>query len=114
MSSLASKQGPRYRHTAEDALQYIDRLGIANIRAHARQLTDRLQAELPARGYPSLTPTGNETPILAFELKDPAATAAKLKASNIAATIIAPEKRLRLAVSVFNTHEDIDVLLRAL
>ena len=29
-----------------------------NIRAHARQLTDRLQKELPAMGYPSLTPRG--------------------------------------------------------
>jgi selenocysteine lyase/cysteine desulfurase len=29
-------------------------------------------------------------------------------------TIIADERRLRLAVSVFNTHEDIDRLLKAL
>ena len=29
------------------SLQYIETLGLANIRAHARQLTDRLQKELP-------------------------------------------------------------------
>jgi selenocysteine lyase/cysteine desulfurase len=99
---------------AHTSLQYIERLGLANIRAHARRLTDRLQAELPARGYKSLTPKGNETPILAFELKDAAAAGQKLKQANIAATIIAPERRLRLSVSVFNNQEDIEQLLKAL
>jgi hypothetical protein len=37
-----------------------------------------------------------------------------LKAGTIAATIIANENRLRLGVSVFNTHEDIDRLVHAL
>jgi len=96
------------------SLQYIERLGLANIRAHARQLTDRLQKELPALGYPSVTPKGNETPIVAFELKDVAATASKLKRGRVTATIIESEKRLRLAVSVFNTQDDIDRIIAAL
>lgn len=96
------------------SLQYIERLGLANIRAHARQLTDRLQQELPALGYPSLTPKGNETPIVAFALKDPAATAKKLRDARVTATIIESEKRLRLAVSVFNVQQDVDRLLAAL
>ena len=96
------------------SLQYIEKLGLTNIRAHARQLTDRLQKELPALGYPSLTPKGNDTPIVAFALKDVAATQAKLRQANIAATIIAPDRRLRLAVSVFNNNQDIDALLKAL
>src|SRR4030095_16530016 len=61
------------------SLQYIEKLGWSNTRAHARQLTDRLQKELPAAGYPSLTPKGNETPILAFGLKDSATTQAQLR-----------------------------------
>src|SRR5262245_26079817 len=96
------------------SLQYIEKLGLTNIRAHARQLTDRLQKEMPAMGYPSLTPKSNETPIVAFALNDPAATQAKLRAANIVATIIAPEKRLRLALSVFNNQQDIDTLLKTL
>jgi selenocysteine lyase/cysteine desulfurase len=99
---------------AHTSLQYIERLGLSNIRAHARQLTDRLQAELPAKGYRSLTPKGNETPIVAFALNDVEATAQKLKQGNITATIIGDEKRLRLSVSVFNTQDDVDRLLRAL
>lgn len=96
------------------SLQYIERLGLSNIRAHARQLTDRLQKELPAIGYPSVTPPQNETPIVAFELKDAAATARKLKEAGITATIIDRERRLRLAVSVFNNHQDIDRVVAAL
>jgi selenocysteine lyase/cysteine desulfurase len=96
------------------SLQYIERLGLANIRAHARQLTDRLQTELPARGYPSVTPKGNDTPIVAFELKDVAATQRKLRQARITTTIIESEKRLRLAVSVFNNHDDIDRIVAAL
>jgi len=96
------------------SLKYIEKLGLTNIRAHARQLTERLQKEMPALGYPSVTPPGNETPIVAFELKDVSATQRKLKEANIAATIIDRERRLRLAVSVFNNHSDLDRLLSAL
>jgi selenocysteine lyase/cysteine desulfurase len=99
---------------AHTSLQYIERLGLTNIRAHARQLTDRLQKELPAIGYPSVTPKGTETPIVAFALKDVAATQKKLRDARVTATIIEAEQRLRLAVSVFNTQQDIDRLLTAL
>jgi len=47
-------------------------------------------------------------PILAFGLKDTAATAKRLQAGKVTGTIVSNENRLRLAVSVFNTHEDID------
>jgi selenocysteine lyase/cysteine desulfurase len=91
-----------------EGINYVHQLGLDKIRAHARQLTDRLQTELPPLGYKPLTPRGTETPILAFELKDAAATAKALQAGRVNATIIGNEKRLRLSVSVFNTHEDID------
>jgi selenocysteine lyase/cysteine desulfurase len=99
---------------SSESLKYIETLGLSNIRAHARQLTDRLQKELPAAGYRALTPRLNDTPIVAFQLTDPAETARRLKSANIAATIIATENRLRLSVSVFNTHEDVDAVVRAL
>jgi selenocysteine lyase/cysteine desulfurase len=89
-------------------IDYVQALGLDKIRAHARQLTDRLQKELPPLGYKALTPQGNQTPILAFELKDAAATAKALQAGKVTATIIGNESRLRLSVSVFNTHDDID------
>ena len=97
------------------SLQYIaDIGGVAAIRAHARPLTDRLQRELPKRGYRPVTPAGTETPIVAFEVGDVDAVRKKLAASKIAATIIPEEKRLRLSVSVFNNDEDIDRAVAAL
>ena len=65
-------------------------------------------------GYPSVTPKGTETPIVAFQLKDAAGTARKLREARIAATIIQNEARMRLSVSVFNTQEDVDRLLGVL
>jgi selenocysteine lyase/cysteine desulfurase len=97
-----------------EGINYVNALGLDKIRAHARILTDRLQTELPPLGYKPLTPRTTQTPILAFELKDPAATAKALQAAKVTGTIIANENRLRLSVSVFNTHDDIDRVVDAL
>ena len=37
-------------------IDYVNKLGLDKIRAHAQQLTDRLQKELPPLGYKPLTP----------------------------------------------------------
>jgi selenocysteine lyase/cysteine desulfurase len=97
-----------------EGINYVQALGLDRIRAHARILTDRLQSELPPLGYAALTPRGTETPILAFALKDAAATAKALQAARVTATIVGNENRLRLSVSVFNTHEDIDRVVEVL
>ena len=97
-----------------EGIDYVHGLGIGKIRAHARQLTDRLHRELPPLGLTPLTPGGTETPIVAFALKDAGATSAALQAARVTATIVANESRLRLSVSVFNTHEDIDRVVEAL
>jgi selenocysteine lyase/cysteine desulfurase len=89
-------------------IDYVNKCGLTNIRAHAKQLTDRLQKELPPLGYKPLTPLETPTPIVAFELKDAAATAKMLQAGKVVGTVIANENRIRLAVSVFNNHDDVD------
>ncbi len=89
-------------------IDYVNKLGLTNIRAHAKQLTDRLQKELPPLGYKPLTPMETQTPIVAFELKDAAATTKMLQAGKVVGTVVANENRIRLAVSVFNNHDDID------
>ena len=38
------------------SLPYILRLGVDNILAHSRRLTDRLRREMPALGFPCITP----------------------------------------------------------
>jgi selenocysteine lyase/cysteine desulfurase len=95
-------------------IDYVNTCGMANIRTHAKQLTDRLQKELPPLGYKALTPAGTETPIVAFEVKDAGAMTKMLQAGHVTATVIGNENRIRLAVSVFNTHEDIDRVVAVL
>ena len=97
-----------------EGIDYVQRLGIDKIRAHATQLTERLQNELPPLGYQPLTPRGNATPILAFALKDAAATTKALHDGKVTGTVVANESRLRLSVSVFNTHDDIDRVVEVL
>ena len=96
-----------------ESLQYIQRLGVENIRAHARPLTSRLQKELPGLGYPCITPKGNESPIVTFLVKDSKATAERLKKANVEVTLRFGNQ-MRVAVSVFNSAEDVERLLQAL
>ena len=75
-------------------IDYVNKCGLGNIRMHAQQLTDRLQKELPPLGYKPLTPIETQTPIVAFEVKDPAATTKMLRAGHVAGTVIANENRI--------------------
>jgi selenocysteine lyase/cysteine desulfurase len=97
----------------QESLRYIHQLGVHNIRNHVRTLTDRLQEELPAIGYPSITPRGNESPILAFVAKDPQSTITKLRSAGVHAAMRWGNK-MRISPSVFNNQEDVDRLLKAL
>jgi selenocysteine lyase/cysteine desulfurase len=112
---------------AHAALKYIHSLGIENIRAHAKPITDRLQKELPKMGYPALTPPDNPTPIVSFRLPNYEATAAKLR-KRFNGTVVALRrweftsdsgeidivKGMRISPSVYNNQQDIDRLLEAL
>ena len=49
-----------------------------------------------------------------FRSKDAAASTKALHDGKVAGTVIANENRLRLSVSVFNTHEDIDRVVEVL
>ena len=97
-----------------EALRYILALGVPRIRDYARPLTDRLQRELPAMGYASITPRGTETPIATFLLKNPDETRARLGRARVAVTVLNDTKQMRVSPSVFNTQQDVDALIAAL
>jgi len=96
-----------------ESLRYIERIGIGNIRAHVRPLTERLRKELPSLGYRCITPENNESPIVTFLLKDPKMVADRLRKANIELTLRFGNQ-MRIAVSVFNNATDVDRLLQAL
>jgi selenocysteine lyase/cysteine desulfurase len=98
-----------------EALQYIHRLGVERIREHVRPLTERLQKQLPALGYPSITPLDNASPIVTFLVRDAAATRRALEKANVIVTLRAnpTESQMRVSPSIFNNQEDIDRLIEA-
>jgi len=112
---------------AQAALRFIHSLGVENIRAHAKPLTDRLQKELPALGYPAITPPDNPTPIVSFLTPDYKKAMAKVDKA-FGTTVIAFRRwevtepsgevsvvsGMRISPSVYNNQDDIDRLLDAL
>ena len=98
---------------AQESLAYILRLGVHNIRDHARSLTDRLHEEMPAMGYPSITPRHNESSIVAFEISDPGAAVVRLREAGVHVAMRFGNK-MRISPSVYNNQEDVDRLLHAL
>lgn len=95
-------------------IRYIKGLGVDQIVAHAQKLIARLQAELPVLGFPSLTPPNTGTPIVAFRMSDPDDANRRLREATIRVSMASHEQRMRVSVSVFNTHDDIDRLVAAL
>jgi len=99
--------------SAIESLRYIHKIGVENIRNHVRPLTDRLAEELPSLGYPSITPPGNESPIISFACEDPVATIHKLREAGVHVAMRFGNK-MRVSVSVYNNQEDISRLIEAL
>ena len=98
-----------------EALAYILRLGVENIRAHVRPLTERLRRELPALGYPCLTPAGNESPIVSFLVSDVPKARAQLKDAGVIVSLgDGKPGRMRVSPSVFNNVGDVDHMIAAL
>ena len=97
----------------QESLKYVHQVGVSNIRRHVREITNRLQEELPALGYSSITPKGNESPIVVFEAKDPAATMKKLRGAGVHVAMRFGNK-MRISPSVFSNQQDVDRLLAAL
>ncbi len=112
---------------AYEGVKYVSQLGIANIRAHAKPLTDRLQDELPPLGYTPITPLGTPTPIVSFLPQDIDETQAKLDRAFGEQVVSFRDwywtdedgqrvrvQGMRLGVSVYNNDEDIDRFVEAL
>jgi selenocysteine lyase/cysteine desulfurase len=106
-----------------EAFRYIEKIGIANIRAHANRLIARLQKELPPLGYTPITPKGTESSIVTFLCKDAETVRRKIRASKAKILLTGPNSALtvgrfgnhiRFSVSVFNNDQDVNTILEVL
>jgi selenocysteine lyase/cysteine desulfurase len=94
------------------SLPFLRQVGVEAIQAHAQSLTARLQKELPALGFESLTPPESRSPIVTFVVKDPEAVAAKLARARVEVKL--EQHYMRVSPSVYNDQRDVDRLLEAL
>jgi selenocysteine lyase/cysteine desulfurase len=94
------------------SLPWLRALGVERIQAHAQTLCARLRQQLPALGYPCLTPESSHAPIVAFGIKNLERTTAQLARARIDVSL--GKGRMRISPSVYNTVEDVDRLLHAL
>lgn len=110
-----------------ESFRFIEELGIENIRAHARELTSRLEKEIPPLGFTLITPEGAETGIRAFLHPDTDSVRAKITkaneegranisitGANSALTVGRGGNQVRFSVSVYNNHSDVDKVLDVL
>lgn len=95
-----------------ESLRFILELGVDRIRAHTRPLVERIRNEVPALGYPCLTPPGSDSPISAFVVEDPAALRARLEQAGVVVKI--EWNQMRISPSVYTNAQDVDALLNAL
>jgi selenocysteine lyase/cysteine desulfurase len=105
------------------SFEYLAKIGIDKIQAHANRLIARLQKELPPLGYTPITPHGTQSSIVTFLYKDAEAVRRKIRASKAKILLTGPNSALtvgrfgnhvRFSVSVFNNDQDINTILEVL
>ena len=110
-----------------EGLKIIERVGVENIVKHAAPLVDRLQESLPQLGYQAITPLDTATPIVSFipadvartrELMDRAFDHPVLSFRRWFQTSAKGDREavdgVRIGVSIYNNHADLDRLLNVL
>ena len=94
------------------ALDYLLRIGVRNIERHTVALAHRLREGLTAQGHAVWTPSGNRSAIVTFEHgRDIDMVRRSLEDARIKLTFKEGGLKLRAAMALFNTAEEIDLLL---
>lgn len=94
------------------ALDYLNRIGVKNIERHTVGLAHRLQEGLVAQGHAVLTPSGNDSAIVAFEHgRDVETVQRSLDEARIKVSLRESGTQLRASAALFNTADEIDRLL---
>ena len=93
-------------------LEWILNVGVEQIQAYRKTLTDALQNGLRSAGFQVVTPPESNAPIVTFAYQDAATLAPRLEADNIVMTLRG--NHARLSPSVFNDMNDINTFLAAI
>ena len=94
------------------ALDYLLRIGVKDIERHTVGLAHRLHEGLAAQGHTIWTPSGNQSAIVTFEHGlDVDTVQRSLDEARIKLSFKDGGAKLRASVALFNTAEEIDLLL---
>ena len=94
------------------ALDYLLRIGVKDIERHTVGLAHRLHEGLSAQGHAIWTPSGNHSAIVTFEHgRDVETVQRSLGEAQIKLSYRDGGAKLRASVALFNTAEEIDLLL---
>ena len=94
------------------ALDYLLRIGVKDIERHTVGLAHRLHEGLAAQGHAIWTPSGNQSAIVTFEHgRDVDTVQRSLDEARIKLSFKDGGAKLRASVALFNTAEEIDLLL---
>jgi selenocysteine lyase/cysteine desulfurase len=94
------------------SLDYLLKVGVEAIQAHARPLLNQLTDELSRRGFTLATPPEARAPLVTCMARDAYQLAERLNAAKV--IIAVSRNRFRVSPSIFNTTNDIERLLDAL
>lgn len=94
------------------ALEYLDRVGVARIEAHAVPLAQGLRTGLVEQGFHVRTPEDNRSPIVAFvHGRTPDTMANALEQAGVRVSLREDGTQIRAGIALFNTQEDVDRFL---
>ncbi len=95
------------------SLDYLLDLGVERVQAARQPLIERVRAELTERGFHPLTPDDSTGPLIAFAYENARARLGPgLREAGVEISL--SQHRFRVSPSVFNTMDDIEMLLEAL
>lgn len=94
------------------SLDWILSIGVEQIQAYRKPMTDALQEGLRARGFQVVTPRSSTAPIVTFAYLDASRLAPRLNPAKIVITLRA--NHARISPSVFNDLSDIEKFFAAI
>jgi selenocysteine lyase/cysteine desulfurase len=96
------------------SLNYINKIGVANIQAHRQPLIRKLKQEVPRLGFTLVTPPDSTSAVVTFAKKDVGRSdlPRRLQAARI--NVRFSTNWMRLSPSIYNDLADIDRFLNAM
>ena len=94
------------------ALEYLERVGVANIERHTVALARRLRTGLVDQGYPVWTPERNGSAIVTLDHgHDIGQVRTSLESANVKVSLKQDGAQIRVGIALFNNDADVDRLL---